>query len=58
MATSEKELAQLAVTFLHRVDLKGIEARRMVEVQQWLDTIIATAEARPALRVVEADPNG
>lgn len=41
---NERDLAQLALTFLHRVDLKGIEARRMVEVQIWLETMLRTAE--------------
>jgi len=56
--TGRKELAQLALTFLHRCDLKGIEARRMVEVQAWLETIArgtADNETVADPRAVETD---
>jgi hypothetical protein len=36
---NQREMAQLAITFLHRVDLKGIEARRMTEVLLWLEML-------------------
>jgi len=43
--TNERELAQLAHTFLQRVELRGAEARRFIEVLGWLEALIATAEA-------------
>jgi len=36
-------LARVALIFLDRCDLKGAEAQRMREVQEWLTGIAATA---------------
>lgn len=41
--TQPHTLARVALIFLDRCDLKGAEARRMREVQEWLVGIAATA---------------
>jgi len=46
--TQPQMLARVALVFLDRCDLKGAEAQRMREVQQWLLGIAGAPVTAPA----------